>query len=261
MREANRATTVGDEGKMVAISSGITYRSPLWDSIHRSPISTLQEFLERAEKYMSLDDAIEKIDKGVNPESPNPTKTSNNGNGDNNGSGTDGKKRGSTGTDHREDKRTKGGSDKRPRYEPKFTNYSALKASPAEVYLASYKDVPYKKPPPLRGEISKRDSNKYCRFHEDYGHDTNECRHLKDEIEYLLRSGKLRKFKADKPKEKERGDRNPGFKRQRSPPMEPEPVDLTVDTICGGPTIPGMANLGSQKKRIKSAVVRASADI
>ena len=41
MREANRATTVGDEGKMVAISSGIAYRSPLWDSIHRSPISTL----------------------------------------------------------------------------------------------------------------------------------------------------------------------------------------------------------------------------
>ena len=123
MREANRATTVGDEGKMVAISSGITYRSPLWDSIHRSPISTLQEFLERAEKYMSLDDAIEKIDKGVNPSSSNPPKTNNNGNGNSNGSGTDGKKRGSTGTDHREDKRTQGGSDKWPRYEPKFTNY------------------------------------------------------------------------------------------------------------------------------------------
>ena len=42
MREANRATTVGDEGKMVAISVGITYRSPLWDSIHRNPISALQ---------------------------------------------------------------------------------------------------------------------------------------------------------------------------------------------------------------------------
>ena len=42
MREANRATVVGDEGKMVAISSSIIYQSPLWDSIHRNPISTLQ---------------------------------------------------------------------------------------------------------------------------------------------------------------------------------------------------------------------------
>ena len=152
---------------------------------------------------MSLDDAIEKIDKGVNPSSSNPTKTNSNGNGNGNGNGTDGKKRGNNGTDRQEDKRTKGGSDKRPRYEPKFTNYSALKASPAEVYLASYEDVPYRKPPPLRGEKGKRDTNKYCRFHEDYGHETNECRHLKDEIEYLLRSGKLKKFKAE---ERERGD-------------------------------------------------------
>ena len=67
MREANRSTTVGDEGKMVAISSGITYRSPLWDSIHRNPIFTLQQFLDRADKYMKLDDAIEKADKGANP--------------------------------------------------------------------------------------------------------------------------------------------------------------------------------------------------
>ena len=118
MREANRATTVGDEGKMVAISSGIAYRSPLWDSIHMSPIFTLQEFLERAEKYMSLDDAIEKIDKGVNPSSSNPTKPNSNSNGNGNGNGTDGKKRGNNGTDRQEDKRTKGGSEKRPRYEP-----------------------------------------------------------------------------------------------------------------------------------------------
>ena len=123
---------------MVAISSGIAYRSPLWDSIHRSPISTLQEFLERAEKYMSLDDAIEKIDKGVNPSSSNPPKTNVNGNGNGNENGADGKKRGTNGADHQDDKRTKFRSDKRPKYEPKFTNYNALKASQAEVYLASY---------------------------------------------------------------------------------------------------------------------------
>lgn len=46
----------------------------MWDSIHRNPISTLQQFVERAEKYMKLDDAMKKIDKGVNPSSSNPPK-------------------------------------------------------------------------------------------------------------------------------------------------------------------------------------------
>ena len=81
--------------------------------------------------------------------------------------------------------RTKFGSDQKPKYEPKFTNYTALKASRAEVYLASYKDVPYRSLPSLKGEKTK-DINKYCRFHDDYGHETNECMHLKVEIELLL---------------------------------------------------------------------------
>ena len=60
----------------------------MWDSMHRNPISTLQQFMERAEKYMKLDDAMEKIDKGVNPSSSNPPKTNGNDNGG--GNGTDG---------------------------------------------------------------------------------------------------------------------------------------------------------------------------
>ena len=98
----------------------------MWDSIHRSPISTLQKFLERAKKYMKLDNAMEKKDKGVNPSSSNPPKTNGNGNGS--GNVTDGKKRKNSGTDRHDDKRTKFGFDKKPKYEPKFTNYTAFKA-------------------------------------------------------------------------------------------------------------------------------------
>ena len=109
---------------------------------------------------IGTNNAIEKIDKCVNPSSSNPPKTNGNDNGNGNGNGADGKKRGNNGSDHQDDKRTKSGSDKRPKYEPEFTNYSALKASPAEVYLASYEDVPYRKPPPLSGEKGKRDTSK-----------------------------------------------------------------------------------------------------
>ena len=35
---------------------------------------------------------------------------------------------------------------------------------------------------------------KYCRFYRDHGHDTDECYDLKQQIENLIRQGKLRHF-------------------------------------------------------------------
>ena len=32
--------------------------------------------------------------------------------------------------------------------------------------------------------------NLYCRFHKDTGHKTDDCRELKDGIEFLIRKGK-----------------------------------------------------------------------
>ncbi|CAA0839527.1 Unknown protein, partial [Striga hermonthica] len=37
-------------------------------------------------------------------------------------------------------------------------------------------------------------SDTYCRFHRDYGYTTENCRHLKDEIERLIRAGHLKEF-------------------------------------------------------------------
>ena len=46
----------------------------------------------------------------------------------------------------------------------------------------------------MKGNPNKRNKSKYCRFHRDYGHDTNECYDLKQQIENLIRQGKLRHF-------------------------------------------------------------------
>ena len=46
----------------------------------------------------------------------------------------------------------------------------------------------------MKGDPNKRNKNKYCRFHRDHGHDIDECFDLKQQIENLIRQGKLRHF-------------------------------------------------------------------
>ncbi|KAL5562739.1 hypothetical protein UlMin_032486 [Ulmus minor] len=49
-------------------------------------------------------------------------------------------------------------------------------------------------PPGIRTPANKRDNTKYCRFHRDMGHTTEECRVLKDEVERLIQRGQLREY-------------------------------------------------------------------
>nr|GEU33916.1 reverse transcriptase domain-containing protein [Tanacetum cinerariifolium] len=45
--------------------------------------------------------------------------------------------------------------------------------------------------PPVVTPVEKRNSNKFCDFHNDKGHSTDECMKLKKQIEELVRAGKL----------------------------------------------------------------------
>ncbi|XP_077223355.1 uncharacterized protein LOC143856959 [Tasmannia lanceolata] len=49
-------------------------------------------------------------------------------------------------------------------------------------------------PQNLQTPGDKRNKSKYCRFHKDHSHDTDECRHLKEEIENLLQIGYLKDY-------------------------------------------------------------------
>ena len=100
---------------------------------------------------------------------------------------------------------------------PKFTTFTPL-LMPIEQVLMQIKDDPSLQwLKPISTPAERRDKNKYCRIHQDHGHCTDECRHLKDQVETLIRQGKLQKYvrktkpyryqwKDDKDKDREARD-------------------------------------------------------
>ena len=96
-------------------------------------------------------------------------------------------------------------------------------------------------PGKLKGDPNKRLRDKYCRFHRDHGHDTANCYDLKQQIEALIRQGKLQRFIS-----KERTDPS----QEQAPQREnerPRPPIGDIRTIVGGTTA-----AGSSKKARKT---------
>ena len=76
----------------------------------------------------------------------------------------------------------------------KFTNYTDLVSSREDVFITAEQTGVFKQLDSLRGDRSKRNQNKYCRYHKDVSHTMEECITLKDEIEKLIRRGYLQDY-------------------------------------------------------------------
>ena len=92
----------------------------------------------------------------------------------------------------------------------------------------------------MKADPVKLDKSKYCRFHKDVGHDTDECRQLKDEIEFLIRKGRLNKYTGDGGDRNNNGRKNFEDRRrdQDDQGRNPQPRGPVIDTIFGGPRRP-----------------------
>ncbi|GJR17055.1 reverse transcriptase domain-containing protein [Tanacetum coccineum] len=75
------------------------------------------------------------------------------------------------------------------RSERRHNKFTLLTRSPKEI-LAIDKGK-FKASPPMTTHVEKRNRNKFCEFHGEVGHNTNECMHLKRQIEALIKNGKL----------------------------------------------------------------------
>ena len=81
----------------------------------------------------------------------------------------------------------------------------------------------------MRSNPTKRDNTRYCEFHKDHEHRTDDCIQLRKEIEYLIRWGYLRRYIASKGHDQ----------AQLLPPRKPTPAQQQqpleeIHVISGG---------------------------
>ena len=87
-------------------------------------------------------------------------------------------------------------------------------------------------PGKLKGDPNRRSKDKYYRFHRDHGHDTTDCYDLKQQIEALIKQGKLQRFIR-----KERMDQPPQEQNPRRDNERPRPPIGDIRMIVGGTAV------------------------
>ncbi|GKA63349.1 reverse transcriptase domain-containing protein [Tanacetum coccineum] len=69
--------------------------------------------------------------------------------------------------------------------------FMPLTKTPKEILAMEARKGTFTTPPPMSGAPESRNKNKYCDFHGDKGHNTDDCLHLKRQIKEAVRSGQL----------------------------------------------------------------------
>ena len=80
----------------------------------------------------------------------------------------------------------------RQRYSPQ--RFTSLTASVSQVLHEVRNEQFLRGPTQMKSDPATRDNTKYCEFHRDYGHRTDNCIQPRREIEYLIQRGYLRRF-------------------------------------------------------------------
>ncbi|XP_071920755.1 uncharacterized protein [Coffea arabica] len=136
-------------------------------------------------------------------------------------------------------------------------------------------------PPEIPGRRDRRNSNLYCAYHRDVGHETEDCNDLKREIENLIRQEHLKQFvrkdgdfnrsashrESRGPRREDRRDtklhcRGPeDHKGDQRPPRDGSPgygpnIVGVINTISGGPT--GGDSQNSWKRTYRQAGMEAA---
>uniref|UniRef100_A0A2N9H4C4 Uncharacterized protein n=1 Tax=Fagus sylvatica TaxID=28930 RepID=A0A2N9H4C4_FAGSY len=184
----------------------------------KDPPETMSELMYEATKHMNAEDALEAMDdpppkrrKEAEDRKPEPSK-------------------------QKVPKFTETPERKRTTAPPvKFSSFTPLNTPIDKLLLQIQEDPSLRWPGKIRSDPNSRPKNLYCRFHRDHGHLTEECVALKEQIETLIRQGKLQKY-VSRPTNTRPA--KPPAQREQAEHNRPGPVG-EIRTIVGGPASGG----------------------
>ncbi|GKB77492.1 reverse transcriptase domain-containing protein [Tanacetum coccineum] len=140
---------------------------------------------------------------------------------------------------HRQNFKKRGGFRSQHKTEKRPDKFTLLTKTPKEI-LALEKGK-FKTPPPMTTPVEKRNANKFCEFHGEVGHNTDECNHLRKQIEDMLKAGKLpyiiRELKQSSGKEQPKKKVRQKITQSFSPDLEISFPSLGNNEGAEGPLI------------------------
>ncbi|XP_058092408.1 uncharacterized protein LOC131238830 [Magnolia sinica] len=151
-------------------------------SIRKNPSTTLKDLINRAQKYINVEEffSLRKSTQGSEHSSKDKKCK-------------DASFQPSTSKKMSDEDGSLGQRPSR-KSESRFSSYTPLNTSPEKILL----DIRDKKllhwPSCMKTEAGQRDKRRYCRFHHDHGHNTSDCVDLKEEIETLIRKCHLHQY-------------------------------------------------------------------
>ncbi|XP_009419096.2 uncharacterized protein LOC103999155 [Musa acuminata AAA Group] len=99
-----------------------------------------------------------------------------------------------------------------------------LNTSRTEIFLQIKETGLLQQPRPMKATY--KDRSKYCRFHQDYGHDMEDCHDIQNQIEALIQRGHLECY----------------LKSPKATPRPRGPVERQIDVISEGPAAGGSSS-------------------
>ena len=214
--------------------------TPFFQALSLKPPPTMEDLYKKADRYATLEDNTRAATQAVVITSPTTETEAP-------------AAKASSGSKGRQDKGQKRAYDQTrekkdlPSFTPLNITYDRL--------LPLIRDLPdFKRPFPIRADPEHRNRSLRCEFHQDHGHETNNCRSLKFLVEKLIRAGHLRRYilevnHAAEPKSPaERVGPRPDAA------LLPRPM---INFIIGGPADDRYRSKNQRKKIIRAAAVKA----